>query len=409
MFAEERQSAAAVVPIDEEKSVVSERASKSILFVTETNTYGGLEVHLLGMIRRFRGPGVQISILNIGPDLYAEHMDWDEPAQVSVVCKSKPMSMWKWFRAFREAKPDVVVFCCAWLGAYPWFVSVAAWLAGVDKRFSIQHLVPPPVKNVEGNSVRSALRRSIGGGARRRFGWRVPATFLNKTICVSDAVRDSLIRDYRFPAKKTITIHNGIAVSKFVPAEKVGATVRTSLGVRPDEFLLVCAARLSEQKGVDILLHAIARVLRDGVQCKCVIVGDGPLRTQLLEQSLKLGLSNQVLFEGFRADVLPYLQSANAFVLTSRSEGLPLSILEAMACGLPCIVTDVGGSAEAVTNKVDGLVVPPESVDAVADAISYLATHPVERERMSRMTRAKVCESFDIEHSVAELGRIILS
>ncbi len=409
MLAPERQAAAAAIPIDEEKSVVSDRASKSVLFVTDTNTYGGLEVHLLGMIRRFRGSGVQLSILNVGPDLFAEHMDWDKPAQISVVCLSKPMSMWKWFRAFREAKPDVVVFCCAWLGAFPWFVSVAAWLAGVDKRYSIQHLVPPPVKRVERDSVRSMLRRKIGGGARRRFGWRVPATFLNKTICVSDAVRDSLIRDYQFPKKNTITIHNGISVSNFISDEKVGAAVRTRLGITPDEFLLVCAARLSEQKGIDILLDAIARVLRDGAQCKCVVVGDGPLRTQLLEQSLKLGLSNQVFFEGFRADVLPYLQSADAFVLTSRAEGLPLSVLEAMACGLPCIVTNVGGSAEAVTNKVDGLVVPPESADAVADAISYLATHPIEREHMSRMTRAKVCESFDIEHSVAELGKVILS
>jgi glycosyltransferase involved in cell wall biosynthesis len=103
------------------------------------------------------------------------------------------------------------------------------------------------------------------------------------------------------------------------------------------------------------------------------------------------------------------LQAANVFVLTSRSEGLPLSILEAMACGLPCVVTDVGGNAEAVTNQVDGLVVPAESADAVASAISFLATHPVEREKMSRMTRARVCETFDIDNKVAEIGRVILS
>ena len=130
-------------------------------------------------------------------------------------------------------------------------------------------------------------------------------------------------------------------------------------------------------------------MLRDGIQCKCVIVGDGPLRTELLEQSQKLGLSDHIFFEGFRAEVLPYLQAANVFILTSRSEGLPLSILEAMACGLPCIVTNVGGNAEAVTDKADGLVVPPESADAVAGAISFLATHPIERAQMSRITRTR--------------------
>ncbi len=217
------------------------------------------------------------------------------------------------------------------------------------------------------------------------------------------------MRNYRFPIKNTITIYNGISVSKFVPAENAGAAVRTRLGVKPDEFLLVCAARLSEQKGIDILLQAIAQVLREGVQCKCVIVGDGPLRAQLLDQSQKLGLSDHVIFEGFCAEVLPYLQAANVFILTSRSEGLPLSILEAMACGIPCIVTNVGGNAEAVTNKVDGLVVPPESPGAVAGAISFLATHPVEREKMSRLTRTRVCEAFDIDNKVAEIGRVILS
>jgi glycosyltransferase involved in cell wall biosynthesis len=80
-----------------------------------------------------------------------------------------------------------------------------------------------------------------------------------------------------------------------------------------------------------------------------------------------------------------------------------------MACGLPCIVTDVGGNAEAVTHQVDGLVVPPGSVDAVADAISYVATHPHERARMSRMARATACEAFDIDKNMAEIRSVILS
>jgi len=172
---------------------------------------------------------------------------------------------------------------------------------------------------------------------------------------------------------------------------------------------MVCTARLTEQKGIDILLQAMARVLRDGVCCKCVIVGDGPLRDQLLEQAREIGLSGHVFFEGFREDVRPYLQASSAFVLTSHREGLPFSILEAMACGLPCIVTDVGGNAEAITHQVHGLVVPPGSVDAVAGAISYLATHPHERAQMSRMARATACEAFDIDKNMAEIRRVILS
>ena len=140
-----------------------------------------------------------------------------------------------------------------------------------------------------------------------------------------------------------------------------------------------------------------------------VILGDGPLRDQLLDQARELGLPGHVLFEGFQRDVRPYLRASSAFILTSNSEGLPLSILEAMACGLPCIVTDVGGNREAVIDQVNGLVVPPASAGAVANAISYLATHPQERAQMAKTARATVCELFNTDNRMAEIQRVILS
>jgi glycosyltransferase involved in cell wall biosynthesis len=115
-----------------------------------------------------------------------------------------------------------------------------------------------------------------------------------------------------------------------------------------------------------------------------------------------------VYFEGFQKDVRPYLQAGSAFILTSHLEGLPLSVLEAMACGLPCIVTNVGGSAEAVKDQVVGLVIPPASVEAAADAILYLATHPDERAEMASKARQTVCQSFDNENRMSELARVIL-
>jgi len=153
----------------------------------------------------------------------------------------------------------------------------------------------------------------------------------------------------------------------------------------------------------------MTRVLREQVPCKCIIVGDGPLKQRLVEQASTAGLSAHVMFEGFHEDVRPYLQAGSAFILTSHREGLSLSILEAMACGLPAVVTNVGGNAEAVTDQVNGLVVSPGSVDSVADAISYLANHPEERARMSREARARACEYFDIEKAMAEIRQVILS
>jgi glycosyltransferase involved in cell wall biosynthesis len=206
-----------------------------------------------------------------------------------------------------------------------------------------------------------------------------------------------------------ITIHNAVHLSGRERHEGMRQALRARLGLTSTDFVLVCVGRLTEQKGIDVLLAALEQVLRHGLSVKCIIVGDGRLREPLKEQAIALGLMGHVFFEGFCDNVQPYLNTADAFVLASRNEGLPLSILEAMASGLPCLVTDVGGNSEVVTNGVDGLVVPSLSSDAVADGIRYLATHPQERSRMSALACTKVYQQFNIEHAMAQIADIILS
>jgi glycosyltransferase involved in cell wall biosynthesis len=392
-------------------SARSAHARKTILFVTKTNEYGGAEVHLLQLMRRVREPGVQLSLLCVEDDVFSERLDSDQTVDV-ITCKREPESLRDWVRLFRASQPDVAVFIYSWLRCFPSIAPVGAWLAGIRELYAIQHALPPRVPpKVEGRSIRDALRRLIGKRARHLLSSMVRPNPWDKTICVSNAVREALIQDYRFPPERTLTIHNGVSLSEFAPSGTDGIAVRNRLGLRSDEFVLVCAARLTQHKGIDILLRAIARVLREGVPCKCILLGDGPLREQLLEQARELGLLGHVFFEGFQKDVRPYLQASSAFVLTSHTEGGggPLSVLEAMACGLPCIVTGVGGSVEAITDQVDGLVVPPASADAVADAISYLATHPHERAQMAWTARTTACELFNIDQRMAEIKRLILS
>jgi glycosyltransferase involved in cell wall biosynthesis len=252
--------------------------------------------------------------------------------------------------------------------------------------------------------VHDLLRRLLGP-----VNLKMSASCFHASIAVSDEMRNSLIRDFGFPAGKVKTIHNGASVSEYCPSEMNRAEFRQKLGLQADEFVLVCIARLADQKGIEILLQGIAQASAKGVHCKCFIVGDGPLKEQLATQARELGLSGQVFFEGFREDIRPYLQAGSAFILTSYREGLPLSIAEAMACGLPCIVTDVGGNAEAVTDQVNGLLIPAGSVSAVANAISFLATHPVKRSQMSLMSRTMACEKFNIENCMTGIASVILN
>jgi glycosyltransferase involved in cell wall biosynthesis len=398
-----KNGAAAAIPSSE-----SDPKVKKILFVLpKTADFGGLERHLLDLLARLPET-VRPSILCFGQDIISPRIEQDQRSGAVVKCVPEPRSLWDWIRTIREAQADIIVFCYSWIEAFPWQAPAAALLAGVPRRFAIQHLIPPQLPPLaQGNSLRGLLRRLIGKRARRLFKLRVPGYTSRKTICVSDAVRDALVDSYSFPARKTITVRNGVSTSKFSPCKADGAAVRARLDVEPDEFLLVCAARLVEAKGVDILIYAISRVVRQGIRCKCVIVGDGPLKEQLMKLANSEGLTVFVSFEGFQKDVRPYLHAGSAFILTSHLEGLPISALEAMACGLPCIVTNVGGSAEAVKDQVVGLVVPPGSTEAVADAILSLATNPGKRAQLAGKTRETVQQSFDIEQRMSELIKVI--
>jgi glycosyltransferase involved in cell wall biosynthesis len=103
------------------------------------------------------------------------------------------------------------------------------------------------------------------------------------------------------------------------------------------------------------------------------------------------------------------LQAADAFILTSHYEGLPLSVVEAMSCGLPCVVTDAGGNAEAVLDGSNGLVVPRSAVDEISAAMSYLITNPSETARMAKESRARAIQLFDVDKLMAEIERVLTS
>ena len=385
---------------------------KKFLFVLpNSNEFGGLEKHTIDLIGCLReDKDAQFTILCLGQDIFTSHLDPDWGSTVCVCTKTEPVTVSGWRTLLREYRPDVTVFCYGWIASFPWQAILAALLAGIRRRIAIQHLVLPELPPVpDGRGLRGKLRILIGERARRLLGWRFAAFLSTKTICVSNAVRDSLITSLHFPPRRTITVHNGISVSNFSPSKLDGLATRSRLGIGSDEFLLICAARLSEVKGIDILLQAIAGAVRRGVACKCLIAGDGPLRENLARQTEELHLSDRVYFIGFQRDVRPFLHAASAFILTSHLEGLPLAVLEAMACGLPCIVTNVGGSADAVKHGINGLVIAPGSVGEAENAIVRLATQDAERLQMASKARSIACESFNIEVQMKELVNVIIN
>ena len=156
--------------------------------------------------------------------------------------------------------------------------------------------------------------------------------------------------------------------------------------------ILVTVARLHPCKGHRILLPAIERLHARKVFPLAVIVGDGPDAAELREEATSRGLNGAVRFMGLQEDVLPILRAADLFVLPSLEEGMPGSVLEAMAAGLPVVATRVGGIPE-ITDERCAILVPPGSVDALAEAMAYILESPergADLERSGRRLTQKI-------------------
>jgi len=155
---------------------------------------------------------------------------------------------------------------------------------------------------------------------------------------------------------------------------------------------LLAVARLVHQKGLDLLIRALAS-LRDPAcaDWRLVLVGDGPERSALTALAVREGVADRVVFEGFQTDPVRFMARASVFVLPSRFEGMPNALLEAMAAGLPVVVSDASpGPLEMVDPGVHGLVVPSENVEALAEALGRLMVDSELRERLGRAARQRL-------------------
>lgn len=386
--------------------------TRTILFVTNAYSYGGSEKHLLELLSRIHDGTVQAIILCTDSDPFSARLKNRSDAAVTVRSERGLKSILDWVRVLRDIKPDIVVLVYGTLWLLPWGAALAARIAGSRRVYAIQHLMPqsppdPLIKTIR--SPRDVLRFVFGKRVRRILGAKIVGRLCKETICVSNAVRDSLVRQYAFPPRKTRTIHNGISTRDFDREGFDRMSIRSRLHLADDEFLIVCTARLSVEKGLEILLGAMSRIVQEYPMCKCIVIGEGPLRESLAVQVESLKLADHVFFQGFQTDVRPFLAAADAFLLTSYIEGLPYSILEAMACGLPCVVTNVGGNAEAVIQNKTGIIVQPGAIDQVVEAMSYLISHPQERVEMGKAGALRAKDEFDIEEKMAEIRDVILS
>lgn len=200
----------------------------------------------------------------------------------------------------------------------------------------------------------------------------------------------------RFPGACQV-IPNGVALPP--DDASMRARGRLELGVGEDRFVVGCAARLSSEKDHLGLLDAFARLLRREPKALLVCAGDGPLRGELRARAEDAGLNDQVLWLGNLEDMQPFYSALDVCVLNSTREGLPLSLLEAMACGVPVVATNVGGVGELLAGDA-GMLVPSGDPARLAAALASLAADNALAKSLGTSGQARVRASYSVDYMV---------
>lgn len=220
-------------------------------------------------------------------------------------------------------------------------------------------------------------------------------------LCVADQERQLAIDMRIAPAERLHVVHNGAP-----PCAYDGARDAALDEWRGEGPLAACIAVLRPQKAVHVFIDAAPAVLERVPDARLAVVGNGDLREELEQRARGLGLGDRLRFFDFHPPAARQLDSLDVFVLPSAWEAFPISVLEAMACGVPQIATDVGGTREAVADGETGLMCPPNDPAALADRLVTLLSDSALRERMAEASRRRFDEHFRIETMLDGTARV---
>ncbi|MEX2375760.1 MAG: glycosyltransferase [Dehalococcoidia bacterium] len=272
-----------------------------------------------------------------------------------------------------------------------WLVRVVRLLAGSDD--DIVHAHSPLLAAIARCRLRLRRRRdrpAMITTEHNRWGqYRLPTRWLNRltyagddaTIAVSDGVRETVSARYRAGVQ---TIHHGIDLDVVRALRDEGPSVRRELDIADDRFIVGTVANLRREKAYEDLLQAAAEVVRRHPDVIFVSVGQGPEEARLLRLHRDLGLGDRFRFLGYRRDAQRVMSAFDLFTLSSHHEGLPVTVMEAQAIGLPIVATAVGGLPEVIQPEHDGLLVPPSRPSELAGSIERLVVDDELRTRMGR-------------------------
>lgn len=277
---------------------------------------------------------------------------------------------WESYWLIRRNRPKVI-----YVPTIEWLAVVAVWLG---KIFQVKVIV----KDSTMNGLTNLLRYPMG---RKMHSLLINSAYF---VAMTKVIRNQFV-NANVPTDRIFSIPNGVSIPNV-----------TRRNVNPDHFLFV--GNLSQQpaKGFDILLKAWRQVIKEWPAAQLVVIGSGNI-TPYLDYVAQSGISKNVHFLGQRQELSAYYNEAMAFILPSRREGMSNALMEAMANEVTCIATDISGNQDLIIHGVNGLLIPPESEDAIVEAIKYVYLHQREAIAMGIEARKTIERGFTFS-SVAD-------
>lgn len=358
-----------------ERSLRRRTGRISVAYYTDARELGGAELSLANLLAALPGR-VDATVVGTDRDVVERLASARTGTPAVVVPRIRSLldlrSINAHGRAFLSLKPDIVQVTLNHPWACTWAQLVAATIPGV-RVIAIEQLPREPLHRWD-----PLVKRLIERG-------------VDAHVVVGARSADELARITGLRRASLRTIHNGIPDLELEPLPRV-----------PGGFVVGSLGRLHAQKGYDVLVRALARL--EGVTA--VLVGDGEERQELLELAAALGVADRFVVRGWADDARRHLAGFDAFVLPSRFEAFPLSIVEAMLAGLPVVAGDVGSVSEAVVDGSTGLLVPAGDVDALVVAIERLRADATLREEMGARGRRRALDLFTAEAMAARFDAL---
>lgn len=238
-----------------------------------------------------------------------------------------------------------------------------------------------------------------------KLGLRAGAMFTS----VSNAGKRQLNNEARIPLEQVEVLANGVDLAQYgARSDAVRYGTRSELGITGDAIVVGTVGSLTSVKGHKSIIRAVARASRLPNAVRLVVVGEGPLRAELMAEAREAGIEDLVVFTGRREDLPALYSGMDVFVCGSESEGMNNAVLEAAAMGLPIVATDVGDNAEVIRDNVEGLIVPARDHRMMGDALAMLVGNPVLRGRLGAAARHRAAD-YDFRHTVRSYEEFYLS